>query len=208
MNCPLELLIEAAYGVDGNQLVGMPSWAKDARYDVNAKVDTAEVMQLQRLNRQQRFDMLQPVLAERFLLKTHHETREMTALALVLDRHGPRLRPAVPGNTYADGIKGADGQPVGPALLLRDGQLIGQAASVEALRQLLANSLHRVVIDRTGLQGKYDFTIPWPPQMVDLADSTSPSIFTVIQELGLKLESHRTGVEVLVIDHLSPPSAN
>jgi uncharacterized protein (TIGR03435 family) len=165
--------------------------------------------------------MLQPVLAERFQLKVHRETRDLPVYELVVAKGGPKLHEAKPGDTYPNGIKGPDGHS-GPGLIwIQDGQLTCQAVGMVELTRILSQRLGHNVLDKTGLTGKYDLAMQWPPPedrpgpMFDggeggnAAESSGPSIFTVIQEqLGLKLESHKTAVEVLVIDHVEAPSAN
>jgi uncharacterized protein (TIGR03435 family) len=164
--------------------------------------------------------MLQPVLAERFQLKVHRETRDLPVYELLLGKGGPKFNEAKPGDTYPNGIKGPDGHS-GPGLVwIQDGQLTCQAVAMVELTRILSQRLGHNVLDKTGLTGKYDFTMQWPREegpgsMFDgseggnAPESSGPSIFTVIQEqLGLKLESHKAPVEVLVIDHVEAPSAN
>jgi uncharacterized protein (TIGR03435 family) len=163
--------------------------------------------------------MLQPVLAERFQLKVHRETRDLPVYELFVAKGGPKFHEAKAGDTYPNGIKGPDGHS-GPGLMwLQDGRLTCQAVGMVELTRILSQRLGHNVLDKTGLTGKYDLAMQWPPPedrpggMFDggenAAESTGPSIFTVIQEqLGLKLESHKAPVEVLVIDHVEAPSAN
>jgi uncharacterized protein (TIGR03435 family) len=170
------------------------------------------------LDPHQRMRMLQPVLAERFQLKVHRETRDLPVYELVLAKGGPKFHEAKPGDTYPNGIKGPGGHS-GPGLVwIQDGQLTCQGVGVAELTRLLSQRLGHNVLDKTGLTGKYDFAMQWPREegpgaMFDggenAAESSGPSIFTVIQEqLGLKLESHKAPVEVLVIDHVEAASAN
>jgi uncharacterized protein (TIGR03435 family) len=103
---------------------------------------------------------------------------------------------------------------------LQDGRLTCQAVGMTELTRILSQRLGHNVLDKTGLTGKYDLAMEWPPEDRpgpmseggeggNAAESSGPSIFTVIEEqLGLKLESHKTAVEVLVIDHVEAPSAN
>jgi uncharacterized protein (TIGR03435 family) len=216
-NAPLKLLIQQAYGVEENQVIGLPGGLSSERYDVEAKVDSADVAKLHDLDPPQRMRMLQPVLTERFQLKVHRETRDLPVYELVVAKGGPKFHEAKPGDTYPNGIKGPDGHG-GPGLMwLQDGRLTCQALGMVDLTRILSQRLGHNVLDKTGLTGKYDLAMEWPPEdrpgpMSDggnASDSSTPSIFTVIQEqLGLKLESHKTAVEVLVIDHVEAPSAN
>ena len=220
-NSPLKMLIQQAYGVEENQVIGLPNGLGSERYDIEAKVDSSDVAKLHELNPHQRMSMLQPVLAERFQLKVHRETRELPVYELVLAKGGPKFHEAKPGDTYPNGIKGPDGHS-GPGLVwIQDGQLTCQGVGMAELTRLLSQRLGHNVLDKTGLTGKYDLAMQWPPPedrpgaMFDAGEGgnaaapSGPSIFTVIQEqLGLKLESHKAPVEVLVIDHVEAPSAN
>ena len=219
-NTPLKMLVQQAYGVEENQVIGLPNGLSSERYDVEAKVDSSEVAKLHDLDPHQRTRMLQPVLAERFQLKVHRETRNLPVYELVLAKGGPKFHEAKSGDTYPNGIKGPDGHS-GPGLMwLQDGRLTCQAVGMTELTRILSQRLGHNVLDKTGLTGKYDLAMEWPPEDRpgpmseggeggNAAESSGPSIFTVIQEqLGLKLESHKTAVEVLVIDHVEAPSAN
>jgi uncharacterized protein (TIGR03435 family) len=219
-NTPLKMLIQQAYGVEENQVIGFPNGLNSERYDIEAKVDSSDVAKLHDLDPHQRMRMLQPVLTERFQLKVHRETRDLPVYELVVGKGGPKFHEAKPGDTYPNGIKGPDGHS-GPGLVwIQDGQLTCQAVGTVELTRILSQRLGHNVLDKTELTGKYDFTMQWPREegpgsMLDggeggnAAESSGPSIFTVIQEqLGLKLESHKAPVEVLVIDHVEAPSAN
>jgi bla regulator protein blaR1 len=226
-NVPLKALIQQAYGVEENQILGAPSWLGFERYDIEAKVSSSDTDALHDLNPDQRRLMLQPLLADRFQLKVHSEVRELPILALVIAKGGPKLHEAKPGDTYPNGLKGFDGEGGPGMMLMRPGQLTAQGLPLSSVAKLLSQQLGRTVQDKTGLAGKYDFTLQWTPDRdaspmpgapepgqqgpgaTLSTDSSGPSIFTVIQEqLGLKLESHKAPVEVLVIDHVEAPSAN
>jgi uncharacterized protein (TIGR03435 family) len=216
-NTPLKMLIQQAYGVEENQVIGLPGGLSSERYDVEAKVDSADVAKLHDLDPQQRMSMLQPVLVERFQLKVHRETRDLPVYELFVAKSGPKFHEAKAGDTYPNGIKGPDGHS-GPGMMwLQDGRLTCQAVGMVELTRILSQRLGHSVLDKTALTGKYDLAMEWPPEdrpgpMSDggnAGDSSAPSIFTVIQEqLGLKLESHKAPVEVLVVDHVEAPSAN
>ena len=220
-NTPLKLLIQQAYGVEENQVIGFPNGLSSERYDVEAKVEASDVAKLHDLDAHQRMRMLQPVLAERFQLKAHRETRDLSVYELVLAKGGPKFHEAKPGDTYPNGIKGPDGHS-GPGLVwMQDGRLTCQAVGMVELTRILSQRLGHNVLDKTALTGKYDLAMDWPPpedrpgpmpgggEGGNAPESSGPSIFTVIQEqLGLKLESHKAPVEVLVIDHVEAPSAN
>ena len=141
---------------------------------------------------------------------------------LLLAKSGFKLKEAKPGDTYPDGIKGPDGKG-GPGLMwIEGGKLTCQAIGIADLTRLLADRLGHSVLDKTGLTGKYDFVMQWPAEQPEApmsaadsqqgsapADSSEPSLFTALRDqLGLKLESHKEPVEVLVIDHIEAPSEN
>jgi uncharacterized protein (TIGR03435 family) len=217
----LKSLVKEAYGIENDQILGAPNWLNTQTYDIEAKVDDADAAALGKLSEDQRKLMFQSFLRERFQLKAHLETKELPILALVVAKNGPKLQEAKPGDTYPDGIKGPDGKPEGHAgmMMWGNGRLTGQGISIASIVQPLTQQLGRTVLDQTGLTGKYDVELRWTPDNTSApttgpdsgiaGESTTPSIFTAIQEqLGLKLESHKAPVEVLVIDHVEAPSAN
>jgi uncharacterized protein (TIGR03435 family) len=217
----LKSLIKEAYGIEDDQISGAPSWLSTQTYDIEAKVDGADAAALERLSEEQRKLMFQSFLGERFQLKVHRETKELSILALVIAKNGPKLREAKAGDAYPDGIKGPDGKPAGHAgmLMWGNGRLTGQGISIAAMVPPLAQELGRTVVDKTGLKGTYDVELRWTPDDTSTpitgpegrtaGESPTPSIFTAIQEqLGLKLESRKASVEVLVVDHVEAPAAN
>ncbi len=228
----LQSLIREAFGVEDDQLSGVPHWLDTERYDVDAKIDSSLADELQKLTFDQRMvedqRMLQALLVDRFKLTLHRETKELPLYALVIAKNGPKLQEAKTGDIYPDGIKGLDGRGGPNRLRIGRGLIIGQGVSIALLvRMLSRQQLGHSVLDKTGLKGKYDFKLQWTPdegqtrmfkgaeasqQRTDnapLPESSGPSIFTAIQEqLGLKLESQKGPVEILVIDHVEKPSEN
>jgi uncharacterized protein (TIGR03435 family) len=214
-NVSLKMLIQTAYdlrGLDaGQRISGGPGWLDSTRYDVEA--EAAEPVPEAELKR-----MLQSLLAERFQLALHRETREMPGYTLVIAKRGPKLKEAK-----------ADEERKG-LWQLGGGPLTGQAASMQMLAQVLAGHLGRPISDGTGLTGAYDFTLTWTPdeseqgglqsalanlppevaaQLSRNRDPNAPSLFTALQEqIGLRLEPQKKPVDVLVIDHAEQPSAN
>ncbi len=178
-------------------------------------MDNASANGLKALSRDQRratmHAMFQQLLADRFKLAVHWEMREFPVYALVAAKKGSILHETKnpPGDT---GTSSGDGNFSGKGLTLTE--------FAETLTQELSRELGRVVIDKTGIQGRYDITLSWTPETnADCAGSstdstapspeTGPSIFTALQEqVGLKLESARGPVEVLVIDHVEMPTEN
>jgi len=220
----LKALIQEAYGAESDQVSGGPDWAGSQKYDINAKLDPPSqklsLTQMQRFNQQ----VMQPILADRFKLAIHHETRYIPVYVLVVAESGSKLHEATPGNTYPDGLKLPDGRPAGaPIMQMFPGELIAQDLPTQFLAHVLSGQLDHMVLDRTGLTGNYDFTLKYalgpnqpmrgidgspmpPPASVFAPDPSGPSIFDAVQDqLGLKLEPQQAPVDVIVIDHAEEP---
>ena len=227
VNVTLQTLIRDAYGAGDHQISGAPDWLNLEKYDIEAKVDSSLAEGLRKLSMEQglleRNRMLQALLAERLKLTLHRETKELPIYELAVAPDGPKLQESKPGDVYPnaspDGRGGARWMQFGP------GQLTGQGVPVGDLANYLSRRLGRTVLDKTGLTGKYNFTLQTPSvgnlapfdkrtaerqQGNDSASFPEPSddsILTAIQEqLGLKLEPAIGQVEVLVIDHVERPS--
>ncbi len=228
-NMPLQFLLRAAFGVENDRLVGAPSWVASNRYDIEAKVAPEDAPKLDKLKAEDRRAMLIPLLVERFNLKYHHDTRELPMYALVVAKGGPKLKASTPkaadeppGSPFAGTPpKGIDARG---RMMMSPGRIESQDTTLDMLAHLLAPQLGRTVVDKTGLTGRYDYTLQWtpdnapPPMMgakdgsaaaVPEADTSGASLFTAIQEqLGLKLEADKGKVDVIVIDHIDLPSPN
>jgi bla regulator protein blaR1 len=208
-NASLQMMIGFAYDVRDHQISGGPNWLDSAKFNVEAKApgniqippgpDGAAQLRL----------MLQSLLAERFKLAVHRETREQQVYDLVLDKGGTKMKDSNVAPGQQQGLRGGRGE------------ITGMAAPVPLLVNFLSQQLGRSVIDRTGLTGKYDFTLKWTPDPGAAAgpkggddtappvDVSGPSIFTALQtDLGLKLQSAKGPVEMLVIDSVEKPDAN
>jgi bla regulator protein blaR1 len=224
---PVQMLLRDAFGVEDDRILGAPGWVTTDRFDIEAKVDASDAPKLKDLKFEQRRQMLVPLLVDRFNLKFHDEIKELPTYALVIAKSGTKLHEAKPGDTYPNGMKGPDGQAHAGAMMMGRGKITGQGVSIAMLLgALLRQGIDRTVVDRTGLTGNYDFTLEWtpdnaPPAMtggseggrpVNSAPSQSdagPSIYTALEEqLGLKLESQKGPVDVIVIDHVEQPSPN
>jgi bla regulator protein BlaR1 len=227
-NVTLQTLIRDVYRVQESQISGAPNWLNSDRYDIEARMEKSVAEELRKLDPMQslpaRQRMLQALLADRFKLTLHRETKDLPVYALAIAENGPKLQEANPGDTYASGINGPNGHPGGPGnIRMGRGTLIGQALSMADFVRALSDQLGRPVLDKTGLTGKYDLTLRWTPDdsqlpMLRETESThsapppapsGSSLFTAIQEqLGLELESRDSPVETLVIDHVEKPSEN
>jgi uncharacterized protein (TIGR03435 family) len=210
-NFTLHQLIRLAYRVQDSQILSGPDWLSSEKYDVDAKIDSSVVDELNRLGNGQgeleRVHMLQSLLADHFKLTLHRETRELPVYALVVADDGPKLQIAKPGDTYPNGMKGPGGRPVGTGYFEPEhGKIVFQGRPLSSLVQYLSDRLGRTVLDKTGLLGNYDFALQWAPTS---PESSSPSVLAAVQEqLGLRLEPQNTATEVLVIDRAEKPSEN
>jgi uncharacterized protein (TIGR03435 family) len=226
INAPLRALIRHAYQLQGFELAGGPKWLDDERFDIVAKADGEPPSAQMRL-------MLRTLLAERFRLQLHSETRELPLYALVMARSdgktGPKLRRTesdcardahlqdVLGITAPSGPRDPDA-PCGFFGPGPGGSAKFRGVTMEVLARFLAPPVRRPVIDRTGLKGYFDADLemtaefappPPPPGVPERFDAASlPSIFTAIQELGFKLDAQRGPVTVFVIDRLEHPTEN
>jgi bla regulator protein BlaR1 len=218
-NAPLREVIQLAYQVQEFQLSGGPPWINSERYDIVAKVDSSATEKVNQLDMDQHRAMLRPLLEDRFQLKVHQETKELPVYALVVGKNGPKLHEAKPNDTYLDGIKDPDGVARPGLMRMGPGGLTAQGLPMATIVRLLSQQFGRTVVDKTGLTGNYDIKLQWTPDSGPASmmgpdskptpDTAGPSIFTAIQEqLGLKLESQKGPVEVLVIDSAERPSAN
>jgi bla regulator protein BlaR1 len=207
-NFSLPMLIQKVYYVQAEQISGGPSWLNSEKFDVEAKMDKSAADELGKLTPEQRKlernRMLRELLADRFKLTLHHETRELPVDALVIPENGPKIQQAKPGDTYPNGPKCLGGRPCGgPSLTEPEpNKLVGQGVPISDLVNDLSQELGgRIVVDKTGLTGNYDFTLQLPPE------KSQPAIFTALEEqLGLKLETQKLPIDVLVIDHAEMPS--
>ena len=220
-------LIKYAYGTI--HTVGGPAWMDTERYIIDVKVDDSRAYESGKLvdypvgggfplglRHKELQSVLQSLLVDRFGLKLSHETKQLPVYNLVIAESGLKIHEATPGDTYANGIIGADGLPAGPhAGSGQDGHLAVQALPMSTLADTLSQQLGLAVVDRTGLTGDYDFTLDWTPgatsdrQGVTNSsgqESSPPAIFTAIeQQLGLKLELQDVPTDFLVIEQAQKP---
>src|SRR5688572_4924899 len=233
VGAPLAELIRIGFAVQRTQIVGAPDWTETARFDVTAKTE-GEIQGTPPggppgpLNL-----MLQDLLEDRFKLRAHRETREMPIYALTLGRSDRKLGAGLRASTVdcAAAMRGRGGRvgpPPGPpppgerpqcGMRVAPNQVLAGGVPLTQLAQMLSQFTQRIVVDRTGLAGNFDIAVtftperlpqgPPPPRAPPLPsfDPNGPSLFTALQEqLGLKLESERAPVEVLVIDHVERPT--
>jgi bla regulator protein blaR1 len=188
-NVNLQTLVSMAYNVQSFQLVGGPPWLRSRRFDVVAKAPSGTA-------KNQTWVMLQSLLADRFQLAIHRETRELPVFELVVAKGGLKIQPAnrAPG-------------PADDFIQNFPGRMKALMVSMAGLALTLSGTLGRQVIDRTNLDGRYDFQLEFAPE--NTTDSDRSSIYTALQEqLGLKLETSKGPVQMIVIDHAELPAAN
>ncbi len=193
---------------------GLPDWARNEEYTIEAKVADADVARWKTLSVNQREFAMQAMMEDRFKMKSHHETRVMAGFALVVAKNGPKFKEAKPGDLYPGGLKGVNGEPWLGIVETAPGVETGQHVSMEELADFLSGPAGRPVMDQTGLKGFYDFkfTIEMPDPSTT-ADSTLPDwpsiVNTILEQLGLKLETGvKVPVESLVVDHIERPTEN
>ncbi len=192
----LKRCIRGAYDIPETLIFGGPKWIDEDRYDIEATASGPA-------GDDELMVMLQSLLAERFHLQFHREQKDTSGYALVLARTGPRVEPS-PNDSSSSTHSSR-------------GRIEARASSMANLAQKLSEALKTPVVDFTGLQGRFDFTLSWTPDedLKPLAPasgstvSSGPTVFTALQEqLGLRLESRKVPVEVLIIDSVQKPIAN
>ena len=226
MNVTLQALIQEAYGVEANQIVGPADLLASAAYDVDVKVaNSADNNVDPESHAKEAQRALRAVLEDRFQLKIHRENEQISTYALEVADGGSRLQLAKPAGSYPDAIKGPNGRLLDSSvrLKLEAGQVVGMEArgmSVPDFAQQLSRQFGAPVQDKTGIAGRYDFSLKWTRDASEpgaddgqatypARSSAVPSLFTAIQEqLGLKLEPQKAPMEILVIDHVARPAEN
>lgn len=181
-NETLKRCIMGAFAVGPNQIVGGPPWMETATFHIAAKAEQPvndDAVIMQ---------MLQALLMDRFKLETHRESKTIQAYVLGVAKYGPRLEKSAGGAS---------------STLNGRGRITAKVTTMDHFAQVLSRQMDFPVVNETGIEGLFDLKIEWTN-----AD-TGPSIFTAIQEqLGLRLTSRKTPVDVLVIDRVEKPSEN
>ena len=204
-NMSPKMLIASAFRIQPFQISGGPSWFESAKYDIEGKSESIATPDQLR-------EMLRTLLVQRFHLQSHEESKQMTVYTLSVAKGGIKMTPSkFDENDRRNGVRS------------NRGRLSGQHVPVSILAQILSNQLSRVVIDGTNLSGVFDFILEWTPDVGEApsakdgmipsqpsADApVAPSLVTALQEqLGLRLESSKGPVDILVIDHAEKPAAN
>jgi uncharacterized protein (TIGR03435 family) len=181
----LRQIVGLAYAIQRVRVQGGPGWADSDQFDIVAKAESPDA------TRDEIRSMLQTLLAERFKLIVHRETKQVPAYSLVLAKSGSKLKESAPDT------KSELAYTVSPT---GEQVTVFESSPLRILVNMLANTLGGPVLDKTGLDKLYDFTFQWPN-----ADS---SLFASLDQLGLKLETKKEPVEILVLDRAELPSAN
>jgi uncharacterized protein (TIGR03435 family) len=205
----------------------LPDWAASEHFDVEATASGNPTIAQKQL-------MLKSMLEDRFKLAVHHETRQLSVFALVVAKSGktgPQLMPHAKGSCLEPAQVGHASEAGAPTMICdmlqarneRNGPssivLFANGITMPWLAENLGGVVRRMIVDQTGLNGTFDFTLaftpepgqPGAPRNTDAGPdaSSEPSIFTAMQEqLGLKLEPRTEPVDILVVDHVEEPSAN
>jgi uncharacterized protein (TIGR03435 family) len=197
-NVTLQRCIIGAWGVGPHQIFGGPAWLSTDRFEISAKADQpTDDDALLNL-------MLRALLADRFKLALHTETRTMQAYVLEVGKAGAKLTKtgkSTPGGASTT----TNGTNTGTSIQARQ-------TSMDLFAKVLAREMGLPVVDRTGLSGDFDFNISWTPDRIRAAapaDSDLPTIFTAVQDqLGLRLRAEKVPIEVLIIDRAEKPTEN
>jgi uncharacterized protein (TIGR03435 family) len=181
-----------AFGVAETQIERGPGWLDTETYDIAARADTPLEMTREELR-----PCLQALVAERFSLKFHRETREGSVFSLVVAKNGPKL-----SQHSGDGNSG-----IGASSGSGKAAITGNKIAMARLAEYLSGQVGRPVVDNTGLNGEYDFRVEWTTE--EVVAPSGPSLFTALQEqLGLKLNATKGPIEMVVIDSAERASAN
>jgi len=200
-------LLQWAYNLPDSRIRGGPPWMRSARFDIDARADPTLNDRLRSLDSAQAREierrMVRSLLADRFALKAHQESHVEPVYDLVVAKGGPKFQAAQVNGTTINGGKGQM-------------HIAGSDHTLALLAEQLARLVGRVVVDKTGIDGRFDLTLTWTPDETSAGAGASsgengggPTIFTALQEqLGLKLKPAKGPVPILVVDQMLRPSEN
>jgi uncharacterized protein (TIGR03435 family) len=202
LNVSLRRLVLDAFSLPDTQVAGGPPWFANDRFDVRAKTEES-------VPPQQITQMLQALLADRFRLIAHLESRPIDIYALVLARDASSLGPELHSSTEDCGTSTTPVRRPECSTQMAAGLIMSRGTNMETLALNLSRWAGRQVVDRTGLPGRFDARLRWTQNLTAAAAAAAqrPSLFVAIQEqLGLKLEPTREPMDVLVVDSAQPPT--
>jgi uncharacterized protein (TIGR03435 family) len=210
-----KVLVQAAYGFGAYEVSGAPSWFESSLWVVQAKCDHSVDQELAKLTddqaRMEKQHMMQALLADRFHLKVHWETKQANLYSLVLAKGGSKLQPtkvetpdaSVP-NSAPPETKGAN---IESHAAEHGREMTVAHITAKGIAALLSSMLRINVEDKTGLPDRYDFTLHYTYQSSD-PDAYPPIQSAIQEQLGLQLERGKGAVDLLVIDHMDRPTEN
>jgi uncharacterized protein (TIGR03435 family) len=191
-NLSLKQLISRAYGIAQAQIEGGPGWIDTDAFDIQAKADTAL-----HLTRDEVRPCLRAMLADRFQLAVHRETKQGAVYSLTVAKNGPKFKEHTGPGQPGIGVSTDSGKAT----------IIGTNITMAALAEYLSGQAGRPVLNNTGLAGAYDIRVEWATDQT--ANPSEASIFTAIQEqLGLKIAATRGPIETIIVDRVERPSEN
>jgi uncharacterized protein (TIGR03435 family) len=218
-NVSPHMLLQLAYHIQDTQVLAEPEWFRSERYDIDAKLDQATADAIGKLNPDDRNlvnqHLLQQFLADYFKITVHQESRDLPVYELLIADGDPKLQKVSTFGFMHMGI----------------GEMDSQGTPLDLLVAQLSQRLGRTVVDKTGLNGTYAFSLHWTPDPEEQAHiraaglpdlplkgpgagqpapaASGPPLMTAVEEqLGLKLEPKTDRVQMLVIDHAEQPAAN
>jgi uncharacterized protein (TIGR03435 family) len=187
-NVSLKGCIQMAYHIAEGRLAG-PDWLSTTSFDIVAKPPAGSPKDQYR-------EMMQALLADRFKLAIHHESKMLPAFALLVGKNGPRMQPGEAGGPHVD---------------VENNKMTARGMTMANLAETLSRHLDRPVVDKTGLNGFFDLQLEWSPEEKPADEKSAaaaplppgPTIFTAVQQqLGLKLEAQKLPIDVIVVDHM------
>jgi uncharacterized protein (TIGR03435 family) len=211
-NITLRGLVADAYGIRYNLISGLPGWADSELFDVDAKIVDPDMEQLKKLTSKQKNARLVMILADRFNLKAHLETKTVPVYELVVAKNGPKFRQGDPALSAADLSKLGE-KPTDGSLWMNGDELTAKGVSMESLARHLEGLAGRPIFDKTGITGKYDLHLKWRIEQTndssgDAAGVAAPIFGALQEQLGLKLQAAKGQVDSLVVDHVEQPTGN
>jgi uncharacterized protein (TIGR03435 family) len=217
-NVSARQIVTYAYSMQNSRVEGGPDWLDTLRYDITAKATESATQD-------QMLPMVRTLLADRFKLVMHIDARDTPIFGLVQARPDGRLGPQLRASAIVDcdaaraeqargaAIAASDGRPICGGRTRGPGFITAGAVSMEELARNMSRLVGRVIVDRTGLRGRYDFDLKFTPDAeltaaaaVNRPPDALPSLFVALEEqLGLKLEAGRAPVDVVIIDSIARP---